>query len=199
MENKYLKLKNLNNAYVITKKHNGNTFFVRIGFITCRKNYPHEDCIYYDEASAIAEVTRLNSLRKKCKYSYENASKYFVNNWFSSNWNGANILNKPLSIKKVNANTKISTPDEVRKSLMLNIEKSIYNKSESIKRIQKELPEKIKSITEQHDNYIQEYNNERSGLETQLAELSSLDLDSLLAGYETQGDKMVKVLYGSNK
>jgi phage host-nuclease inhibitor protein Gam len=70
---------------------------------------------------------------------------------------------------------------------------------ESIKRYQQELPKKIAEITAQYNKYIQDFSNERLALEVQLSELKELNLDSLLSEYETQGDKMVKVLYGSNK
>ena len=199
MENKYLKLINLNNTWVITKRHNGNIFFVRKGYVTCCKNYPNKDCIYNDETQVKEEVARLNSMRKKCKYGYENASKYFVNNWFTNNWTGAIIQNKPLSIKEVNKDTRIETPENVKNALIANTEHGIVNKMESIKRYQQELPKKIAEITAQYNKYIQDYSNERLALEVQLSELKELNLDSLLSEYETQGDKMVKVLYGSNK
>jgi hypothetical protein len=196
MSNKFFNITDLNNSWVITKRHNGNIFFKRKQYVTCNKNYPDKDCLFINEASVKEEVARLNSTRKKCKYGYENASKYFVNLWSFNYWQGTVIKNKPLAIKDVNKDTRLPNIETVKKELELKLKDSIKSKADYVERYQKELPKRIEEITKEYTRYINDYAKEKTNLELELQELTTLDAEKFIEPYETQGDKMVKVLYG---
>lgn len=198
MENKFLKLKNLNNSWVITKVHNGNTFFVHRKYVTCIKNYPSPDCIFNNEDQVKIEVERLNKTRKKCKYKYENASKYFVNDWSYNNYSNI-IENKALSIKKVSQNTKLKNLNEVKNEHVKKMSEQITFYSINADRLKNDLPKKIEELKKAYESDIQRNIDIAKQMESDLESFNNINLNQLLEEFETQGDKMVKVLFGSNK
>ena len=206
---KYFKLTNLNNSWVITKRHNGNTFFKRKAYITCLKNFPDTSCIWTDETKVKEEVNSLNSVRKKCKYSYQNASKYFVNNYTWNSWQGQTITNKALSIKNVKPQTQLGSVNEIKKAILARFETNIQSNKSNIEEWKRKLPLRLADITKEYEDRIyclnKEYedridclNKDLLKYQDQTKELLSLNHEELLKPYETQGDRMVKVLF-SNK
>ena len=153
---KYFKVINLNNSWVITKRHNGNIFFKRKKYAVCAKNYPTKDCIYLSEDEVRQEVALLNSKRKKCKYGYENASKYFVNNWNFNRWDGNVIKNEAIPIKDIDKETKITNFNMIKKYILEDLIENIKNKNEYIKQIQEEMPKKLKELEERFKSNIEE-------------------------------------------
>lgn len=196
---KYFNLQNLNNSWVITKRHNGNTFFKRKNLITCVKNQPTKDCLYYDENFVIDQVSKLNSNRKKCMYGYENASKYFVNNYKISNWGELKILNEPLPIKNVTKHTKLKTLDTCMSELVAKLKADIQQYDRRALEYKNELPKRLKDITEQYERYIKEYEDYSRTFSLDLSSFLNTDINQYTSSFETQGDKIVKVLYAKKE
>ena len=170
-------LKNLNEAWVIVSRHNGNTFFKRKECTTKIKNYPNSECIWYSETDAKDELARLNATRKKCLYFIENSSKYFVNSFKSDSFYNRRISNKAISVKNIQgSNVKLSSPNSLKEGFLKDIK-------ETIQRAEKRIIEENKNI----------YN-----LKKEEKEIDKLDFNELLKPFETQGDRLVKILY-SNK
>ena len=172
----FSKLKNLNNSWVITSRHNGNIFFKRRYYITRLKNYPDEQCLYYDKVSAENELAKLNEVRKKCKFQLENASKYFVNS-FAYYWNDE-ITNLAIPIKNVQ-------------------EKNAVIKDSS--KLEEEVLNRIISNIKNMETSIQEKMKDLSNLKIKLEETSKINFEEILKPYETQGDRIVKVLFSKKE
>lgn len=196
---KYLSFENLNNTWVITKRHNGNVFFKRKNLITCVKNQPTKDCLYYDENTVIEQVNKLNSSRKKCKYGYENASKYFVNNYKLSTWGDLKITNIPIPIKSVTADTKLKSLESCISELKARLRENVEYCNKRIQDYKEELPKRIKDLTENYNKYISENSQTVISTNCDLANLSNVNTNDYVAAFETQGDKIVKVLYGKKE
>lgn len=194
--NKLFNVVNLNNSWVITKRHNGNIFFKRTHIQTCVKNHPTKDCVYYDEAKVIEEVNKLNSTRKKCKYGYENASKYFVNKWYFNAWSGPTILNSALPIKSVNEKTELQSFKSCVSEMQEAIKNGIKRDQERAESYREELPKRIQRLVDDYESYIKNSLESVEKHKENLMLLESINLDDIMAEYETQGDKMVKILYG---
>jgi hypothetical protein len=170
----FSRLKNLNDAWVIVSRHNGNVFFKRSQHATRLKNYPDESCLYYDKYTADKSLEALNATRKKCKFQLENASKYFVNSFETNSWSGRFVLNKPVPIKNVQENkVRIKDSSKIKDSFIEDINHSIKRSRERI-------------AAEQSDILR---------LELELKEVMSTDFHEKLKSYETQGDRIVKVLF----
>lgn len=176
MENLFSKLKNLNQAWVIVSRHNGNVFFKRKQYVTKVKNYPDVECLWYNEIEARNELAQLNFKRKKCKYTIENASKYFVNSFEYSRWSGKHIINKAISIKSI----------QTDKSKVLN---GGQLKNQFVEEYTRDI----------NDNYkrINDYQADIKRLEFELTQIQTVNFEEMLKPYETQGDRMVKVLFST--
>lgn len=196
---KYFKITNLNNTWVITKRHNGNIFFKRKDYVTCLKNQPDVKCLYFDEAEIKEVVSRLNSNRKRCKYGYENASKYFINVWHNFTWNGPIIENRALTIKSVTPNTNIATPQTVLTQVVSNVKYNLSRASDDIKKLEDEMPIELERFKKQLESRIDSRKKDKVTYEEQLSDLNSLNLNEVLKPYETQGDKLVRVLYAKKE
>jgi hypothetical protein len=168
------KLKNLNDAWVIVSRHNGNIFFKRKNYVTRLKNYPDNNCIFYSEIEARETLSLLNQNRKSCKYELENASKYFVNSFNYNSWNNYCIINAAIPIKKVQeGRVQIRDVKELKKTIIQSLESSIQNQKNDIIKTQKSI----------------------SYAENKLEWLRSDNLEKGLEPYETKGDKLVKLLF----
>ena len=104
-----------------------------------------------------------------------------------------------MAIKEVNVDTKLDSPE----SLLLQL---IESKKYDLSRHQSKLQEYDKSFAKdmdalklRYDTYKKDTALEINGIEQALSDLTLLNLEEIIAPYETQGDRMVKVLYGSNK
>jgi len=176
MQDMFSKLKNLNQAWVIVSRHNGNVFFKRKNYITKVKNYPDNECLWYSELDARNELEKLNATRQKCKYSIENASKYFVNSFEYNRWHGRSIINKAIPIKSIQENkTKVFDGSQIKDQFLKEVQADIKGK---------------------HD-YIASCHQEIAKLTVELNQLQTINFEEMLKPYETQGDRMVKVLFAA--
>jgi hypothetical protein len=167
-------LKNLNNAWVIVSRHNGNVFFKRRRYATKVKNYPDTECLWYSENEAKEELVRVNSGRKKCLHTIENASKYFVNEFSVNTWHGKHIKNIAVPIKSIQEKkVKITDVKTIKPRFLKDIEDNIKRSYDRIKSEQE-------SITR---------------LQLEFEQIKNTDIEALLAPFETQGDRIVKVLF----
>lgn len=199
MQNKYFDIKNLNSSWVIIKKHNSNTFFKSRVKSSFYKNYPSSECIFYDEHEIRLEVEKLNINRKKCKYSYENASKHFINMWYTNKWNYNTIFNSPYPIKQVSSTTNLSSFQSLKDTVLEETAREIKNKIFMINKLKEEAEQAIENLKQNYSNKIKECEDKKIAAEVKLQEFTQLDLKILLKPYETQGDKLVKVLYGAKE
>lgn len=198
-----LDFKNLNDAYVIVKRYNGGVYFKRVDYVTDVKGYPKANCVYYTKESAEAKVVELNTNRSKCKYSVESAGKYFINMYTVHTYNGVTIKNEPVSIKDFEANrfnksnlykTLNEAIDYAKKSSNESREHQQYHADNALK----QLPEDIKRITEQANNRHQSYLKEANGYAEIVDKLDTLK-NTDFKEYETQGDKIARVLYAKSE
>jgi prefoldin subunit 5 len=198
-----LDFKNLNDAYVIVKRYNGGVYFKRVDYVTDVKGYPKANCVYYTKESAEAKVLELNTNRSKCKYSVESAGKYFINMYTVSTYNNIVISNEPVSIKDFEANR--FNKNSLYKTLNEAIEFAKNKTNESVKNHEyhadnaiKSLPQEIERITKQANDRHQMYTksaNEYKELVDKLDTLKNQDFKE----YETQGDKIARVLYAKSE
>lgn len=198
-----LDFKNLNDAYVIVKRYNGGVYFKRVDYVTDVKGYPKANCVYYTKESAEAKVLELNTNRSKCKYSVESAGKYFINMYTVQTYNGVTIKNEPVSIKDFEANR--FNKSNLYKTLNEAIEYAKKDSNQSRERQQyhadntlKQLPEQIKSLTERANQTHQSYTKEANGYTEILNKLDTLKNQDFKE-YETQGDKIARVLYAKSE
>lgn len=196
-----LDFKNLNDAYVIVKRYNGGVYFKRVDYVTDVKGYPKANCVYYTKELAEAKVTELNTNRSKCKYSVESAGKYFINMYTVHTYGGVTIKNEPVSIKDFEANR--FNKNNLYKTLNEAIEYAKKDSNQSRERQQyhadnalKQLPEKIKRLTDDANNLHQSYTKEANGYTEILNKLDTLK-NADFKEYETQGDKIARVLYAN--
>jgi len=198
-----LDFKNLNDAYVIVKRYNGGVYFKRVDYVTDVKGYPKANCVYYTKESAEAKVLELNTNRSKCKYSVESAGKYFINMYTVHTWNGITIKNEPVSIKDFEANrfnknnlykTLNEAIDYAKKSSNESKERQQYHADNALK----SLPEKIKRLTDEANNMHQSYSKEANGYAEIVNKLDTLKNQDFKE-YETQGDKIARVLYAKSE
>lgn len=174
----FSELKNLNNTWVITSRHNGNIFFIRRGYVTRVKNYPNNDCLYYEKDKAMEALAKYNEGRKKCKFTIENASKYFVNSFDTSSYSRRKVTNKAVSIKDIQTNKKvIKDSSKLKETFLSSINRDITYAKNSIEERQKEL----------------------KNLKQELESIEKIDFEAELKPYETQGDKLVKVLFSTKE
>ena len=126
LDEMFSKLNNLNNTWVIVSRHNGNVFFKRRNYVTKVKNYPDEQCLWYNEADAKNELMKLNSTRQKCKYSLENASKYFVNSFRFDRWSTRILINDALPIKSIQEKKlKVKDHNSIKNEFLLQIKNEL--------------------------------------------------------------------------
>lgn len=195
-----LNFKNINDAYVIVKRYNGGVYFKRVDYVTDVKGYPKSNCIYYTKIEADAKVVQLNTDRSKCKYSVESAGKYFIN-MYSVNSYGTplTIKNEPVSIKdfeanKYNKGNLYKTLNEAIDYAKSRTDESFKRQQHSADRALKELPEAIKRLEQQakerYEMYSQSANEEKQIID-KLESFKAQDFKE----YETQGDKIARVLY----
>lgn len=198
-----LDFKNLNDAYVIVKRYNGGVYFKRVDYVTDVKGYPKADCVYYTKESAEAKVLALNTNRSKCKYSVESAGKYFINMYTVNTYSGITIKNEPVSIKDFEANR--FNKGRLYKTLNEAIEYAKKDSNQSRERNQyhadnalKSLPEEIKRLTERANNNHKSYSEEANKYTEVINKLDTLkNID--FKEYETQGDKIARVLYAKSE
>lgn len=194
---------NLNNTWVIVKRHNGNTFFKRRSYVTCLKNHPDRECLFYDKTKADAEVTLLNSQRKKCKYIVENASKYFVNNFtFTGNsyWATINavIKNEAIPIKEISEKkNNLVSFEKVKVQANDFYTRTVTDKEKHLKEAVRIMPIKLKELEVQLQKAITDAQKNYDDAVNQKDQFNTTDF-SFVEKFETQGDRLVKVLY-SNK
>ena len=198
-----LDFKNLNDAYVIVKRYNGGVYFKRVDYVTDVKGYPKANCVYYTKESAETKVAQLNMNRSKCKYSVESAGKYFINMYTVSTYNDIVIKNEPVSIKDFEANR--FNRSNLYKTLNEAIEFAKNKTNESVKHNEyhadnaiKSLPQEIERITKQANDRHQSYTksaNEYKELVGKLETFKNQDFKE----YETQGDKIARVLYAKSE
>jgi hypothetical protein len=191
---KFYEFKNLNEAWVIVSRHNGNVFFQRNGYVTRLKNYPNADCIYYSKEQAEAALLKLNETRRKCKYTIENASRYFVNSYKFVSWGGAVIRNIAIPIKEVQDNkTKISSFEEAKIQLENYLIREKSSDETSLKEYEKAIPGKREQFEREIQQELAYKINELAKTTNMLSTFKTEEFDSSL--YETQGDKIVKILF----
>lgn len=191
----FLNIKDLNNTWVIVKRHNGNVFFKRRGYITCLKNCPDSECLYYDQFEALKQVELLNSRRKKCKYSIENASKYFVNSYNADTWNRVHIYNNPIPIKDAQKSPhKVNSFDNARKRIQDVINENAKRAKKDLDILTSSMQTKLKELETRLINEIQEANitlNRNNEIVNNFEKFDFNQIDQ----FETQGDKIFKVLF----
>lgn len=196
-------IKNLNNTWVIVKRHNGNVFFKRVGYVTCLKNNPDRDCLFYDKTKAENELAQLNATRKKCKYSIENASKYFVNSFkltTGSHWNNYNtqIYNEAIPIKDVQATkaNSLTSFDKVKVRANDWFAAHVAEKKKYLEDAIKQMPIKLKELETQLQKEIEEKQKVYNMAVAQQGQFTTTDF-GFVEQFETQGDKLVKVLFAT--
>lgn len=195
---------NLNESVVIVKRYNGSVYFKRRDYVTDVRSYPTPDCIYSSKELAQSKVENLNSSRKKCKYTIESASKYFINLYILNTWGDLTIKNKAVSIKSFQAD------NYDKRYVYLSIEEAVKALKEAYnKNIKTSIQEQANSeirykqrLVEMENAFQADIRNEKERelrATTQLQELTQLNFDEIVKPFETQGDKLVKVLYNKPK
>ena len=201
MKTDYADIKNLNNSWVIVKRHNGNVFFVKRGYVGCDKNYPSTDAIYYDKADAEAELAKRNTDRKKCKYSIENASKYFVNTYGFSTWQNQ-VYNTAVSIKEFQDQNKkqkpLTTIQSVVKQAIEYTSRRAMDVEKSLKEVVNTKQAKLEELAREIDQEIAQRTNDLTQAQLKVSYFYTFDY-SALNEYETQGDRLVKVLFSKKE
>lgn len=199
-----LNFKNLNEAYVIVKRYNGGVYFKRVDYVTDVKGFPKANCVYYTKESAEAKVTELNTNRSKCKYSVESAGKYFIN-MYSVNYYGSplTIKNEPVSIKDFEANrynksNLYKTLNEVIDYAKSRTDESLKRQQQSADRTLKELPDQIKRLEQQAKERFEMYTKSANEEKQVIDKLESYKAQDFKE-YETQGDKIARVLYAKSE
>ena len=196
-------LTNLNDTYVIVKRYDGAVYFKRVGLVTDIKSYPKKNCLYYTKLEADTECTKLNSSRKKCKYVVENASKYFVNMYTYNQWYGANvkITNYAVAIKDFQAGNinrgDFKTLEEAIIEAKTQLNKAIDERKGRQKQKIANLPIELERVTSRTNEEIADIQETVTQFESKLAALTCKNLDDYKS-YETQGDKMTRLLYGKS-
>jgi len=198
-----IELTNLNDTYVIVKRYDGAVYFKRVGLVTDVKSYPKKNCLYYKKIEADEECIKLNSNRRKCKYVVENASKYFVNMYTYNHWYGTNaqIKNYAVAIKDFQSGN-IKTGD------FKTLEEAIYAAKDSIgatkrtkaerqRYIEKELPKDIDALRKRAAEQTYQLQKEIDADSIRLDSINTENLEKYKS-YETQGDKMTRLLYGKS-
>ena len=180
---------NLNNSWVIVKKHSKNNFFYRKGYKSCLKNYPDSRCIFTNYSEVETLVKSLNENRKKSFFSIEKAANYFINNFMIANtWEThPKITNKPISLKKA-----------------MNAIKNDYKPSiNGISAITSLLTQHYENKLKYAANKISDYEKEIIRYKNEITSLSQLSTSSIgaevekgLSGYVVENDKMFRLLYG---
>ena len=197
-----LNFKNLNDAYVIVKRYNGGVYFKRVDYVTDVKGYPKANCVYYTKESAETKVIQLNTDRSKCKYSVESAGKYFINMYSVSSYSSVIIKNEPVSIKDFESSRY--SKHNLYKTLNEAIDYAKSKADDSFKRHQhsadtalRDLPDQIKRLEQQVKERFEMYTKSADEEKQTLAKLESYKSQDFKE-YETQGDKIARVLYAKS-
>ena len=105
-------------------------------------------------------------------------------------------MNSALPIKSVNEKTELQSFKSCVSEMQEAIKNGIKRDQERAESYREELPKRIQRLVDDYESYIKNSLESVEKHKENLMLLESINLDDIMAEYETQGDKMVKILYG---
>jgi hypothetical protein len=182
--------KNLNQGYVIVKKYDGKTYFH--GKYARDFKVPTYAYLFFDKAKADERANQLNSTRKKCRYTVESATKFFVNDWrVEIDWynNKATIKNPAIAIEAVIQNKRgITTPQAFKGKFLELLTKEVAIRNNRAAEEKKRLEERL--------NELQAQNKELTEFSKKV---ETFDFENFLAPYGTESETTLRVFFEAAK
>ena len=189
-------LRNINDAWVVVKKYNGNTYFWRGPNYQRSVEESKEAKIFYSKSEAKDAEIKLNINRKKCLYFIEPATKHFVNGWvIGASWYNTDINesfkieNPPIPIQEITSKRRsVILPNEFKTKVIAKITEDKKSKLEYAKT---HLDEAVKKMREAEEQALLRDNS--------LNYITALNFEEELKPYSTGAEQTLRILFEVKK